>query len=643
MRIKGLILGLILLAMSAVAYSQAVYVLDTTVYACEDQHEPINLVKSTGMQLTPNSGFWVRVTPGSHTNNNIPIEADTIIEENVSPIFTLEDKAAGRYEFIYVATATQFCGINRDDFIRVIVDVLPSAETIDRFACGGVLIQLDDILKAEGFEQSEIENTKWVVLNSTMDPIFPFDQSLDTINRTYNTAGREDQEVFFSYTVGRTKVKCNDGYLVLKVGSQYNQDLLPDSVYKLTCMGNLATPSDLNLNSVMGISQGVYNGTWTVVSSSSSLINSSDVTIDADGFVSVSGSSKPFPQVGEFVFKYTYKTEFCTGGTTDVTSVLTLTIKEDLTADFVGTDTVFCEDYGTVDLYSLINNIYLPPSAGTWDVYFNGTLIQDSHLIPFDINNGVLYTPLADVGTYTFKYFVSQAAQGLCGLAGTNVEFAVNITEATEIMDAARQMCATSSQTINLYNVFNEHINPNNWEIYYSGTMIPMADAVAYSPSGHSLIAGQSHLFNYRYSGSAAGHCGVDTANFYLTLRNDNLDIANQNRYFCHYIGADEINIAEILGVIGIDGEWQVQNNVLNNTFTVDASGNEITLTGTTVTENTGLFFKGKQQYDADVLSSGVVGDKTYVFTFTPNSRNSCISDTSPKTVTITIGEDITQ
>ncbi|MFV0483203.1 MAG: hypothetical protein ACK5MG_03795 [Bacteroidales bacterium] len=644
MRIKQLILGLIFVALSATtAFSQASYVVDKTVYACEDQHEPINLVKSTGMQLTPNAGYWVRIVPGSHLDNSIPMNA-TIIAERISPIFGIEGRAYGTYEFIYVATAVQMCGINRDDFIRVVLEIEPSAKTLTRFACGGEVVDLSAILQSQNFDQTSIDNAEWAVLNSNNEPLVPADDNLDLSNKTYNTAGREGQSITFSYVLDRTEVGCNSGFMVLEVGDKYIHQLLADTVQKLTCIGDVATPSNINLNAMLGISQDIYGGAWSVVSSSSASLSAGNISIDASGSISVDASSgESFPQVGEFVFKYSYKAEFCSGSGIDTFSILKLTVKDDLSTDFVGTDTTYCENYGTVDLFSLLNNISLPSSSGTWDVLYNGNLIPNS-LKPFDVENGVFSTLMADVGVYTFKYYVSQSAQDLCGLTGLNAEFTINISEAVEIVDAARQMCAGSTERINLYNVFNEHINPQNWDVFYNGSQISKADALAYSPSANSLQANQSHLFNYKYSGSE-NVCGVDSANFYLTLRSEGLELNNQKRYFCSYIGADEINISDILGVVGIDGSWEVQSEVLSNVFTVDNQGNIISHSNTTIVENTGLFFKGKEQYEDDLVSSGVAGDRTYEFTFTPSNNNACIDSDKlqPVTVTIIIGEDITQ
>ncbi|MFV0506179.1 MAG: hypothetical protein ACK5L5_05645 [Bacteroidales bacterium] len=644
MRIKGIVMGLILVAMSVVAaYSQANYVFEKTVYICEDQHEPVNLVKSTGMQLSPNAGYWLRIVPSSHIDNSIPVNAD-IIEENCSSIFTVEGRASGKYEFIYVATAVQFCGINRDDFIRVVVDIQSGAKTISRFACGGELVNLSAILKSQNFPQTSIDSATWTVLNEQNEPLMPADKNLNTKAKTYNTAGREGQSIVFSYTVARDGLSCNDGFLILEVGEKSEHEFLPETISRLTCMGNIATPSNPNLNEIIGISQDIYNGKWTVISSSSPLINADYMNIDEQGTLSITaGTGQTFPQVGEYVFKYEYKKEFCMSGTVDTSTILTLTIKNDLIADFVGTDATFCENYGSVDLFSLINNISLPASSGTWDVFYNGAPV-DEMMTPFDVDNGIFSTLRADVGNYTLKYYVSQSAQELCGLAGLNAEFTITISDAVEIVDAARQMCANTSETINLYNVFNEHINPNNWDVYYGGQIISRDDALAYNPSINSLQSNQSHVFTYKFIGSSVA-CGTDTANFFLTLHDEGLTLNNQKRYFCSYIGTDEINISDILGVVGVNGKWTVQSEVLSNLFTVDNRGNLIVPSSTTIVENTGLFFKGKKQYQEDLLSSGAVGDQTYVFTFTPSARNACIdeNDLKPVTVTIIIGEDITQ
>lgn len=534
---------------------------ETTI--CEGRATPLKLDEVAGLALSAGGGYWTEVSAIDNA----------IIQERVSNVLVAVDLLPGDYKFIFTPTNNP-CMDDADRAV-VTIHILPIAKAINHYVvlCDGETISLD--LKSllspaltamySGFE---FKDSKGVVLTSS------------TVS--FSTKGD------FIYTYSITDAGASDcqssAKIAINVVSQELGDKLDLPTEVAYCIN--AVPAAINLNTALGFSG--KEGVWAATGSAPAPVG---------GIVSF-----PTPEIGDYAYTYTYTN--CSG--TSVTLPFTIKITDDLTSDFVDGSTEVCKTIasnGFIDLMSVLG-VNLPETAGSWRV------VQEAS--PVDVADGIFEMAEARVGTYVYRFEVSNAADDLCAIANGAAEVTIKISDSGEVLDGEVQLCKAnlSGVTLNMNEFMRSLPSGGTW-YDVDGTTVINGDA--FDVSGLNLGV---YSYTYKFDG---GTCGEGEASLLVVVTDMLTNFKDKTVKFCLTDdGADAIDLDQLLAIGGISGVW-----------TATADSNATTQNPTLDANNV---FNGR---DAGV---GI-----YYFEF-KSSEDACgiqIDDTSMITVIIT--EDLTE
>ncbi|MFV0506180.1 MAG: hypothetical protein ACK5L5_05650 [Bacteroidales bacterium] len=633
---------------------------DVTVNRCETDYTPIDLGTESGLGLSLNGGFWVRIVPGSLNTTPVtgevgcvPIEKYAIVIEELqnsqldeTNIYNLGQSSLGTCEFIYVATQNQGCGINADDMVRVTLKINPDPKNISSDACPDEDVDLYSIIQPyyQGFPVNSSTVVDFAIVGNNTD------EHLDPINGIYNTGGRNGQSVEIQFTVLRPGLSCNINSLVLNIADRDGLDPLDAKKQLNICKFGIGDP--LDLYTISGIDSALYSpsGQWKQLSGEVMFASHRNDT--PSGVIDTTGANfaDTYWKSGEYVFQFSgYNTNPCDNIQETKTATLTLNVTDDLLPFVVDTiDKVECGNTQIIALDDYLP-VTLPAAAGAWldsVYYFDGKVLVGykdiNSALGADIKkDNLFYASLPEVrsGTYYFKYRVSSVNTKLCGLANTEFVVAIDLLLPSNLISQSLEICNQSlGQKLNLFSLLNEPVEEQDGVWSISGKELSASEAASFIPSDYNFRGNQTYVLDYS---NDAKTCGTSVASLYITVKNT-IVIGDEavEIYFCYSNGADFINISNIAGFAGIKGHWtwtaQPSSNSIDSHNVVKSDGTPHT--GAAVDGS--VYFKGLDQYVLNNPSKS--GQIDYIFTFKASNEESCLTGTDEVLVKVVIGDTMT-
>ncbi|MFV0483202.1 MAG: hypothetical protein ACK5MG_03790 [Bacteroidales bacterium] len=652
----------ILVSLSANTFAQCGKSLfrDVTIYRCETDYTPIDLVTESGLGLSLNGGFWVQivpgtldVTPGTGEVGCIPIEKyATVIgdiangEVDLGNVYNQGESNIGTYEFIYVVTHSQGCGVMADDMVRVKLRVLSDPQNIKSDACPDLTVDLYSIIQP--YYQELNINSSTVVDFAVVGN--GSDDNLDASKGEYFTGGRNGQTVEIQFTVIRPEVSCNINNLILKIADRDGLDTLAKTDTVNLCRFAISDP--LDLYTVSGIDSALYSTSGNWKQTSGPVMFGSHNTVTPSGVIDTSGAAfaDTYWSSGLYIFEFSgYNTNPCDNITGTETAEVVLRVTDNLLPFAVDTThSLECNNSTLIELDSYLP-VSLPSGAGSWldsVYYFDGTTLTGykdiNESLGADVVIGNLFyasLPVVRPGSYYFKYRVSGINDKLCGLAKKEFVAAIELAQASNLVSQSLEICSQNiDKSLNLFSLLNEPVEQQDSVWSFNDTKLSAEEASSFVPSEHGFRNNQTYVLDYL---DDAVSCGTSSASLYVTVKESILIGDTVEMYYCYSNGAEIINISNLAGFVGVSGNWTWKADP--SSYTISAE-NVVKADGSIHSgASTGgaIYLKGRNQYLSN--NSAANGQISYIFTFEPTAgADNCLTGADKAVVKVIIGDTMT-
>lgn len=533
---------------------------------CDTDTRPINIGEAVvGISLTPQGGSWAEVDPSDSSYT-------TVIRDKVSNIFVAIDRQPGVYVFVYTAK-NNACMTNGDKAVAVI-EILetPKPVHINVTLCPG--------------DSKNINLNDYI--SSTLKAKYPTSITYkDNSNKLITNGLLAIPSTFTGTTTASYKINgiistCNSiAPISLNVTRSIEDINTSDLVGEKTfCIS--ALPPSINLNNELGLAG---NGTWIAEGTTLPIEN---------GVIDLKKATE-----GTHKYRFTFDSSSSCFSSGTVANY-TLNILKDMTT--------VIKEQGELNICKIRNperriemqsilNISIPINAGEW------TPNVGNPPNAVDISDGYFEVANATEGTYSYTYKVSNAID-LCGLMNKTATVKITIENGGHLFDGEVQICSANiPSNLVLSNYVSGVAKTQTTWYEFDGTT-----EISTGTIDPSILNVGTHRYVYRTGSTQCKSEGT----LYVTIQDQITNFTNKEIAYCLTdIGADQINLNEILGVAGVPGSW--------TTSVTGANYNETT-----------LLFNGKAEAEK-------IGTYPQTFTFTFTADNTAGCGLAGETATITV------
>jgi hypothetical protein len=593
--------------------------------------------------VTGGYGYFIQVKPGQHPNGSgLPTAAATI--QNPSKgVLNVIGKPAGVYEYIFVCTTDDFCGMNKGDQAVVRVYLVPQLTGFPVLTniCPGEseTVDFNDFIPAE--IRYFIEEMGWTLsykrVGATADSVMPVTADLAVVGNTeykftINDASGQYPGAYTD-TLQKSIYACpQDSALLthtvrIREGEEY---IIPDRKIAFCTDVLRIVPETwpvMNTNLFSYLGTKVDGGRWTIHSTGNYTFPPSDFPLDASsGQVGIPvGLIVDAFHIDSIVFKYSYKD--CDGN--DAETFLTFIFdKTKFTATFTEDETDVCRNLvsGVVDLASTFG-FTVPLTSGTWYEKI-GDEFQEM------LYGAVNITDLNSGSLYTFRYDVSSAVDSLCLVEGEQALFHLRIHDAEIAPNAAVQICKNQFEAgvdVNLFKYVPglndpDRIDPTKVKWYdLSKEVDPLVPTNPIGdPTKYTLKATEewqthdttNYMIPFKYE--VESDCGPFSGNLYVSAVDSVKHDAQKTIKICYTDDyAKHVDLFQVLGVVGATGRFILIETTPPGK---NLSGNFNEATG--ILNANGVFDENNSE-------------EIYTFGYVPNG-DSCVSGDVRVTIVVT-------
>ena len=601
-------------------------------WVCSSHASPVDVsLHVFGIAFTPQTGYYLQVESSSHKDGSV-------IPANGIPfygVFNTSGRPAGAYDFVYVNTSSNFCGMALGEQALVRIYIVPElvGNTILSNVCAGnsFNVSLSDYLPYE--VKNFADSARWAITFYDARTQLP----VTTARASLGSIGTRDyyykvDDVTGPFAGKFSKIKrgwaCADsGVLSHTVKIRDDIRLAKDTVAVTFCLTNVRALSEhrnrftLSLSALLGVA--VDGGTWTgptnVPSSYYPGINQSTGELTFD-MVRVATYTN-------FPFDFTYKFNNCDGS--EVKGLVRIIFADDISPVISGSTGTICRNLGSgiLDL-GLFFGFSTPNTAGIW-------LDMQKSRKEHEILSGSIDLNELNVGSlYHYQYRLHPASLDLCGTGydpitggGTNIleDYYIKVRD-IEILSGSAKICKSSFAsgiTLNLYDYVPGLSDPNlvdpmevSW-IDHEGATISPSLAQNYTLHGIPKDTTVILAFSFSYS----NECGTAPGNLYISIV-DSLETQKLHKklQLCYTDDqASYIDLRQVIGIAGLQGTFTVEST--------DPPGKSIVW----IDQSRGIF-------NAFDTFGNATDKETYTFKYTPDpsERQECVQNDIRVSITVT-------
>jgi hypothetical protein len=585
------------------------------------------------------SGYFIQVKPGTHTNGDYYPDAGDIIESHARGVMNVIGKPAGVYEYIFVSTADDFCGMSngKQSVVRIYLVPQPTGFPVLTNVCPGTTEQVDFDKFIPPEIRYFIEEVGWTItyiLNRTpvSMPVTAGLSGRDTESGIGNTEYRytfNDRTGPFAgvySTMQSSAYYCpqDTAYLTHTVRIREDEEYTIPNKSISFCLDALRlvpeTAEVLKTNLFGYLGSSAPEGEWSVRNYGG--INPAELTINrTSGDVSIPVGTVIFLGVDSVVFQYSY--EDCMER--DTFTLLTFKFDRNaFTSTFGGEkEHDVCRNLmsGVVELSSIFG-FTAPLTSGVW-------FEKEGEEFKEMLYGAVDITEMKSGSLYTFRYDISSAIDAMCMVDGSSTLFNIRMhdLESSSAANAEVKICKrqfASGVTVDLsrYVPGLNRIEPS--KVIWRDTL----DRVITAPDRHLLRSGaewqtsdtSTYRMQFRYE--VQSDCGPYSGNLYISAV-DSAGIHTKQKVIICYTDeyAEHVDLFQLLGIVGANGSFGL---------------------------NSAVDDRGRQLYPANLLdANGVMNasavfnqnnaSETYTFGYLPGRSEDCIpEDDMQITVVIT-------
>jgi hypothetical protein len=616
-------------------------------WVCSSHAFPVNVSYNVfGVALTPQSGYYLQVEPGSHKNgSSLPSTVITSSGGRFDGVFNISGRLAGAYEFVYINESDNFCGMTRGEQALVRIYLVPElvGNTILSNVCAGnsFNVRLSDYLPYE--VKNFTDSAGWLI--DFYDARTHSRLTNPEVEASLGYVGTRDYYYKINDKVGPfvgkfSKIRqgwaCADsGLIAHTVKIRDTIRLVKDTVKVTFCKENLRRLSEnryfnVSLPSLLSVAADGGTWKWSTRSGLPAIIFKGllpDNTVPGGELIVDMGyfDTPVFLNIPA-LFNYTFKN--CDGS--DASGVVSIIFTDDMSRVISGGTGTICRNLGSgvLDL-GIFFGFSVPITAGIWlDMQKAGT---KEHEI---LSGSIDLTNLKVGSLYHYQYKVHQASLDLCGTGyasagGGNAAWAdyyLKIRD-IEVLSGSAQMCRSLYNTqpgavVNLYDYVPGLADPN---------FIDPNEVLWHGPDGHIITP--SGAQNYPISGTAkdttltfsfvySNECGKAPGNLYISIVDSLPSDLHKRLQLCYTDDqASYVNLFQVLGVAGLKGAFELESSV--------PPGKNIVW----INQNNGVF-DAFETFDA---ANNSETKETYTFKYTPDpSEQGCIANGAKVSITIT-------
>jgi hypothetical protein len=602
-------------------------------WVCSSHAFPVNVSHSVfGVAFTQQTGYYLQVEPNSHKDGStLPVGG-----KKFDGVFNISGRPAGAYDFVYINTSSNFCGMTVGEQALVRIYIVPEliGNTILSNVCAGKSfnVNLRDYLPYE--VKNFADSADWVVQfydARTHSPVTTAEASLGKIGTRDFYYKIDDVTGPFAgkFSKIRKGWACADsGVISHTVRIRDSIRLVKDTVPVTFCIDNVRALSEhhdrftVNLAALLGAS--VDGGVWSVPSNVPSSffpridVNTGELTFD---MVRVATYTN-------FNFDFTYKFKNCDNS--NVTGLVRIVFTDNMSPVISGDTGTICRNLGSgiLDL-GLFFGFSAPTTAGIWlDMQKGGK--------EHEILSGSIDLNELNVGSlYHYQYRVHPASVDFCGTGynpstgGSHADvwedYYLKVRD-IEILSGSARVCRSSYASgvmLNLYDYVPGLSDPNlvdpdevSW-VDHAGLSISTSEAQNYLLQGQPRDTTLILPFSFTYSND----CGTAPGNLYISvvdsLQTHKLHIKLQLCYTDDQ--ASYVDLRQVIGIAGLQGTFTVEST--------DPAGKTIVW----IDQSKGIF-------NAYATFADSPQKETYTFKYTPaaSELQECLRNDIRVSITVT-------
>ncbi len=554
--LKQILFTLVFIGLGSFASFAQGEVITGSIEMCEGSVHPIKLEDIVGLGLSAGGGSWAEVNPDNHAE---------IIADDVSNIFLGIDRLPGTYVFVFTPNNNP-CLEDGDLAVATIYILpIPTAKGHTIGICAGETVSFDlSSLVSQELKDMYTITYKDALGNTLPSSVITIDAE-GALNYTYHLTG------------GSSDFCVNYSTITLAVVANGVADVIDFTGGLSYCAANM--PATVNLNEELGLTS--KDGVWSAVGAAPAI---------TAGVIQLTG-------VAPGTYNYVYAYKDCDGNAKSKN--FDIIISEDLSTSFNDAEASYCKTINTNGIVDLMNvlGIGFPPTSGTWT--------EVSATSPVDVADGIFELADARVGTYVYRFTVSNAID-LCGVSGESADVTLKIFDSSEVLDGEVQLCKASlvpGSTLDL-NEFMPSLPSGGTWYGLDGNPI-VGSTIDVSNLGVGVYS-----YTYEFDG---GPCGTGNARLLVVVTDMLTNFKDKTKKYCLTdAGTDHIDLDQILGVGNLTGVWTNNNSVTNFDTTTN------------------------------VFNGAAEGVGTYTFTFKATEDACGVTAGDEVTITVIITEDLT-
>jgi hypothetical protein len=518
-------------------------------------------------------GYFIQVKPGTHTDGSSLPDADNIIWDHASGVMNVVGKPAGVYEFIFVSTSDDFCGManGEQSVVRVYLAPQPVGFSVLTNLCPGTTEKVDFNRFIPPELRYFINEVGWTLTYTCDDKVveMPIEAGLFNVgdnvySYTINdTAGPfkgkykamqssvyacPEASASLTHTV---RIRENEEYAIPNKSISFCTDVL-------SLVPETATTLNTNLFSYLGSS--VPAGKWSIHYAKDLDDRNFELDEATHAANKVSGDVK-IPvwlitgEIDSIIFKYSYKD--CMAN--DTFTLLTFNFnKETFTKTFVEQERDICRNLmsGVVELSSIFG-FTAPLTSGIW-FQKNGEEFEEMLYGVVDISE------MKSGSLYTFRYNTNSAIDALCLVEGTSTEFHLRLQDLA-VANAEAKICKAQLKAGVIIDLSRYVPGLNDTARIAPSKIIwrDTAGVVINTPDKYMLKAGadwqtaDTSTYKMRYQYEVKSDCGPYTGSLYISTI-DSISSDTLRKVVVCYTDdyAKHIDLHQVLGIVGASGKF---------------------------------------------------------------------------------------
>jgi hypothetical protein len=574
-------------------------------------------------------GYFIQVKPGQYFNLNGELPHDSVvIERHAKGVMNVVGKPAGIYEYIFVSTANDFCGMDYGDksIVRVYLVPQPTGFPVLTNICPGETetVNLDNFIPPE--IRYFIEEMGWTISYTTLDGKYV----KNSIDVGRSNVGNTVYRYTFNDSVGSFKGKFSkmqssaydcpedSAYLTHTVRIREDEEYtIPDkSISFCTDVLKLVpeTAESFNTNLFGYLGSSAPGGVWTIPNNNAG-INPRHLSVTPTGDAQINVSAVEGKQI---VFKYSYKD--CMEN--DIFTLLTFNFDGTFRETFKDQEREVCRNLmsGVVELSSIFG-FTAPLTAGIWFQKVGNEFEEMLY-------GAVAIDTLKSGSLYTFRYNVNEAVDSICKIEDSTF-FSIRLHD-LEVSSAEAKICEklfkSGVENIDLSRYvpgLNNagRINPDSitWRDTLNRIIPNSKNYTLRASNGESWVMPDS-AYQMQFQYEVKSNCGPYTGNLYISVVDTIISDTVRKVVICYTDDyAKHVDLFQILGIVGATGEFD-----LCDAFTFDGIRERIIYPDVSDVESSGIM-NAFDLYNKNKTSEGKLYEYIrYVFCY-QSSSDGCV------------------